>query len=122
MGLYWKDIEIVPGMLLSVEFIRPEAYNRDGEVAAVWWKILSFDSRDSSDAYIDYACGKKYPLEKVVRKRRLQARLERGELLQLPSGSDFMIVQEFHDGEPVYKRCYNLDMLHTIRNIRVRKE
>ncbi len=76
------------------------------------------DSMFSDDAYIDFSSGKKYPMEKVVRKKRLQKKLEREELLQLPSGTDFMVVQEYHDGEAAFKRCYNLDMLHDIRNNR----
>ncbi len=117
MSLYWKDIEIIPGMLLDVEFLRHEAYGKDGEPLAVQWKILYFGSRDSIDAYIEYSSGKKYPLQKVLKKKRLQSKIEQGELLQLPSGTEFMIVQELHGGKEVFKRCYNLDMLHMIRNI-----
>ncbi|HAK46161.1 MAG TPA: hypothetical protein DCO79_09635 [Spirochaeta sp.] len=119
MGLYWRDIEIVPGMLLEVDLLHHEAFSEDGTAVGIRWKILSFGSRKADEAYIDYASGKKYPISKVIKKRKLQARLERGELLQLPAGSEFMVVQEYHDGEAVCKRCYNLDMLQTVRNIRV---
>lgn len=119
MSLYWKDIEIVPGMLIEVDPYHHEVFNTAGLPAGIWWKILSFESRNSDEAYIDLASGKKYPLKKVIKNRRLQAKLNREELLQMPAGSDFMIVEEYHDGKVVYKRCYNLDMLATVRNIRV---
>jgi hypothetical protein len=119
MSLYWKDLEIVPGMLLAVEPYQIEIYNTAGRPAAIRWKILSFDSRKSDEAYLEYSTGKKYPLKRVIKKRKLQAKLSRAELLQIPACSDFMVVQEYHDGKEVYKRCYNLDMLGTVRNIRV---
>ncbi len=119
MGLYWKNIEIIPGMRLSVDLLHNEFVNDDGFAVAVEWEILSFGTRSQDEAYIDFAGGKKYPMEKVVKKKRLQARLERGELLQLPAGSEFMIVQEYHDGSAVFKRCYNLDMLQTVRSLKV---
>ena len=122
MGLYWKDIEIVPGMLLEMDMLHNEVFNSDGEALPIRWRILSFDSRKSDDAYIDYNTGRKYPMAKVIKKRRLQALLERNILLQLPAGSDFMIVEEFHGGETAGLRCYNLDMLQTVRNIRVVEE
>ncbi len=119
MSLYWRDIEIVPGMMLDVDFLHHEVFNKKGELVRIMWKILFFDSRTGDDAYIDFSSGRKYPMEKVVRKKSLQKKLGREELLQLPSGTDFMVVQEYHDGEAAFKRCYNLDMLHDIRNIRV---
>ena len=119
MSLYWKDIEIKPGMLLEMDFIHHEAFNSDGLAVKIQWRVLSFGTRSSNDAYIDYISGKKYPMDRVVKKRRLQSKLERAELLQLPAGTDFMIVQEFHDGEETFKRCCNLDMLQTVRNIKV---
>ena len=122
MGLYWKDIEIIPGMLLDMDFLHHEAFNEDGHAMPVRWRIFSFGVRGGNEAYIDFASGKKYPMEKVVKKRRLQKKLERAEILQLPSGSDFMIVEEFHGGESMGKRCYNLDMLQSVRNIRVVQE
>ena len=122
MSLYWKDIEIIPGMLLEMDFIHHEAFNDCGEPVRVRWKIISFGSREPDDAYLDCTTGKKYPMQKVLKKKKLQSKLQREELLQLPSGSDFMVVQEFHDGEKVFKRCCNLDMLQTVRNIRVVEE
>ncbi len=122
MSLYWKNIEIVPGMMLDVDMLHHEAFNSRGAPVRIRWKILSFGSRTGDDAYIDYTSGKKYPMKQVVRKKRLQKKLEREELLQLPAGSDFLVVQEYHDGEAVYKRCYNLDMLQTVREMWVVEE
>ena len=119
MSLYWKNIEIVPGMMLDVDLLHHEVFNDNGSPVRIRWKILSFGSRTGDDAYIEYSSGRKYPVKMVVKKKKLQRKLEREELLQLPSGSDFMIVQEYHDGEAVYKRCYNLDLLQAVREIRV---
>lgn len=119
MSLYWRDVEIKPGMLLAVDLYRPEVYNSAGRPTGIRWKILSFESRDSDDAYYDYLTGKKYSLKKVIKNKRLQARLSRNQLLQIPACIEFMAVQEFHDGLEAYKRCYNLDMLATVRNIRI---
>lgn len=119
MSLYWKELEIVPGMLLDVDLLNHEVFNEAGKPVVIRWKILSFGNRKNDDAYMDYSTGKKYPLAKVVKKRRLQAKLNSGELLQLPPGSEFMVVLEFHDGDEAGKRCYSLDMLQTVRNISV---
>jgi len=119
MSLYWKEIEIVPGMLLAVELFQYDVLNSNGAPAAIQWKILSFGSRNCDEAYIDYTTGKKYSMKRVIKKKKLQIKAELEELLQLPAGRDFMIVQVYHDEEAVYKRCYSLDMLQTIRNIRV---
>ena len=102
-----------------MDLIHHEAYNDEGQAVVMKCKILSFGSRKSDDAYIDYSSGKQYPLEKVLKKRKLQNKLKEGELLQMPAGSDFMVVQEYHDGNEIYKRCCNLDMLATVRNIRI---
>ena len=119
MSLYWKDIEIVPGMLLEVDQLHQEVFNSEGRAVNIRWKILSFGIRTRDEAYLNHSSGKKYPLKKVIKSKRLQAKLAREELLQLPACTDFMLVQEFHDGESAYKRCYNLDMLATVRNIKV---
>lgn len=119
MGLFWKDLEIIPGMLLEVDLLHHEVFNSDGARVSTRWKILSFDSRTSEETYLDYSSGKKYPMKKVIKNRKLRAKLQRAELLQLPSGSNFMVVQVLHNGIEVFKRCYNLDMLGIVRNLRV---
>lgn len=119
MSLYWKDFEIVPGMVLAVDPFQQEIFNNIGKPVVIWWEILSFESRNSDEAYFDYSTGKKYSLEKVIKKKKLQTKLANNELLQLPACSDFMVVHEYHDEVKVYKRCYNLDMLGTLRNIRL---
>ena len=118
MGLYWKDLEILPGMLLEVELYHHDATDSAGNPVSIRWEILAFDTRKEGDAYFEHATGKKYPLKRVLKSRRLQGKLKRAELLQLPAGSDFMVVEEYHDGKAVFKRCYNLDMLAAVRNIR----
>lgn len=118
-SLYWKDLEIIPGMLLEVDLLQNEVFSSNGNPVRLWWKIMSFGSRNNDEAYLDYSTGKKYALKKVIKKRKLQAKLSQAELLQLPACSEFMVVQEFYDGESADKRCYNLDMLATVRNIKV---
>jgi len=119
MGLYWKDIEILPGMLLDVELYHHDVTDSAGNPVAIRWKILSFGTRKEGEAYYDYATGKKYTLQRVLKSRRLQVKLNRSEILQLPTGSEFMVVQEYHGDEDVFKRCYSLDMLGIVRNIRL---
>jgi len=118
MSLYWKDLEIVPGMLLEVDQYQHEAFDSSGKPVPVTWKILAFDSRKSNETYYNFTTGKKYSLEKVMKSRKLQAKLNL-DILQIPACSDFMIVQEYHGGKEVYKRCYSLDMLGTVRSIRL---
>lgn len=118
MGLYWKDLEILPGMLLDVELYHHDVTDSSGNPASIRWEILAFDKRKEGDSYFEYATGKKYTLKRVLRSGRLQGKLKRAELLQLAAGSDFMVVREFHNGEAVFQRCYNLDTLANVRNIR----
>lgn len=119
MGLYWKDLEILPGMLLEVELVRPDAFDEEGRPVRLTWRIFGFGTRLPDDAYLLYKNGKKYPLKKVVKSRHLQSLIGRGQLLQLPSGTDYMVVEEAHNGSSAGMKCCNLDMLATVRSIRV---
>jgi len=119
MGLYWKELEIVCGMLLELDLYHHEVINSEGKFANIMWKVISFGSRKNDEAYLEYSNGKKYPIKKVIKNKRLQGKLNRKELLHIPACSDFMVVQEYHDGKEVLKRCYNLDMMGAIRNIRI---
>lgn len=106
-------------MKLAVDLLHHEVVNETGVQVDISWKILSFGSRSEDDAYLDWNTGRKHSMKKVIKNRRLRQKLNRLELLQLPAGSEYMLVQEFHDGKEVFKRCYNLDMLQSVRNIRV---
>ncbi len=97
----------------------PELCNDAGLPVSLRWKVISFHSRRNNDAYIEYPKGKMYPLKKVIKSRRLQSKLSTGSLLHIPAGTDFMIVQEYHDGDEAVKRCFSLDMLSTVRHIRI---
>ncbi len=119
MSLYWKELEILPGMLLEVEMLRPDIFNDAGFSVSLRWRVLSFHRRGCHDAYIEYPKGKMYPLKKVVKSRGLQKKLTAGTLLQIPAGTDFMVVQEYQDGEEWAKKCFSLDMLGTVGQIRV---
>ena len=119
MGLYWNGIEITAGMVLEVEEYNYEVRNSSGGRARVLWKVLGLDSKQGAEAYYEPATGKKYSMKKVLRRRALAEKLRSGEVVQLPACSDFLVVEEFHDGKPAFKRCYSLDMLANIRSIRI---
>ena len=105
-------------MFLEVEMVQPEALSDERATLLVTWEILSFHSRTDNDTYIDHPKGKMYPLKKVIKNRRLQKKLATGSLLQIPTGTDFMVIREHHNSRSE-KRCINLDMLNHVRNIRV---
>jgi len=119
MALYWQDTEITPGMLLEVEELNYEVRNSSGGRARVVWKICALEQKKGDEAYYEPASGKKYSIKKVMKRSALSAKLESGALIQIPASTDFLVVQEYHDGVPAFKRCYSLDMLATIRSIRV---
>jgi len=119
MDLYWKDIEIRPGMFIEVKENDYLIINAEGRYAQVVWEILKLDSRKNNDAYYDTDSGKSYSMMKVMKNRRLQAKLDRGSIIQIPACTDFLLVQEYHDGTPACKRCYSLDMLANINEFRI---
>ncbi len=106
-------------MWLEVEEYNYEVRNAYGGRARILWKIEGLDSKHGDEAYYEPATGKKYSMKKVLRRRKHAEKLRSGELIQLPACSDFLVVQEYHDGNPAYKRCYSLDMLANIRSIRI---
>lgn len=119
MALYWQDTEIKPGMLLEVDEHNYEVRNRHGRRARVVWKILALESKQRDEAYYETDTGKQFTMKKVMKNRKLAAKLQTGTLIQIPACTDFLVVQEFHDGSAALLRCYSLDMLGNIRDFRI---
>jgi len=119
MGLFWNDIEIVPGMLLEVDEFNYEVLDDEGHRAQVVWKILALDTKGRDEAYYQPSTGRKFPMKKVMKSRKLLRQLDNGDLIQIPACTDFLVVQEYHNRKPVLKRCYSLDMLGNIRDIKM---
>src|SRR6056297_371748 len=119
MGLFWNDIEIVPGMLLEVDEFNYEVLDDEGRRAQVVWKILALDTKGRDEAYYEPSTGRKFSMKKVMKSRRLLRRLDIGDLIQIPACTDFLVVQEYHNRKPALMRCYSLDMLGNIRDIRI---
>ncbi|MFP4564220.1 MAG: hypothetical protein ACLFRY_13030 [Spirochaetia bacterium] len=119
MGLYWKDIEITPGMILEVEEENYEVFTEDGRRARIAWKILALRERTGNDAYYDTDTGRTYALRKVMKSRGLLRKRDTGSLVQIPACTDYLVVEEFHDGKPAFTRCYSVDMLGLIRDMRI---
>jgi hypothetical protein len=119
MGLYWKDIEITPGMTLEVVEENYEVFTEDGRRARITWRILALRERAGNDAFYDTETGKTFSLRKVMKNRRLLRKKDEGILVQIPACTDYLVVEEFHDDKPAFKRCYSVDMLGLIRDMRI---
>ena len=119
MALYWQDTEIKSGMLLEIDEFNYQVLNERGRRARVVWKVLALESKQRDEAYYETATGKKFSMRKVMKNRRLTAKLQEGRLIQIPACTDFLVVQEFHDGSAACMRCYSLDMLGNIRDFRI---
>lgn len=119
MGLYWKDIEITPGMTLEVEEENYEVFTDDGRRARIAWTILALRARAGNDAFYDTDTGRTYTLRKIMKSRRLLRKKDEGTLVQIPACTDYLVVEELHDGKPAFKRCCSVDMLGLIRNMRI---
>jgi len=119
MGLFWNDIEIVPGMLLEVDEFNYEVLDDEGRRAQVVWKILALETKGRDEAYYQPSTGRKFSMQKVMKSRKLLKKLDLGELIQIPACTDFLVLQEYHNSKPVLMRCYSLDMLGNIRDIRI---
>ncbi len=119
MALYWQDTEIRPGMLLEIDEFNYEVRNESGRRARVVWEIIALDAKKRDEAYYEPATGKKFAMKKVMKSRKLAAKLQAGTLVQIPACTDFLVVREYHDGTAALMRCYSLDMLANIRDFRI---
>lgn len=119
MGLYWKDIEITPGMILEVEEENYEVLDESGRRARIIWKILAIRERTGDEAFYAVDTGRTYSLRKALKNRRLLRKKDEGTLVQIPACTDYLVVEEFHNGTTAFKRCYSVDMLGLIRNMKI---
>lgn len=119
MELYWNETLLKPGMLIQVDERNYQVLNAEGRRAQVVWEILGLDTKTGDAAYYDPDSKKSYSMRKVMKSRRLQVRLEQGSIIQIPACTDFLVVQEYHDGAAACKRCYSVDMLANINDFRI---
>ena len=106
-------------MLLEVDEFNYEVRNDSGRRAKVVWEIIALDSKQRDEAYYEPDTGKKFQMKKVMKSRKLAAKLQAGTLIQIPACTDFLVVREYHDGTAALMRCYSLDMLANIRDFRI---
>jgi len=119
MELYWNETLLKPGMLIRVDERNYQVLNAEGRRAQVVWEILGLDTKKGDAAYYDPDSGKSYSMRKLMKSRRLQMRLEQGTIIQIPACTEFLVVREYHDGVPAFKRCYSVDMLANISDFRI---
>jgi hypothetical protein len=113
MELYWKNLRIEPGITVEVDE-NDDALSRKRVV----WKIIDIAANTKQHAFYELGSGRTYPLESVMKKRKLQKKQASGTLIQIPPSSDFLVVQRYHDGEEIGYFCYSVDLLSRIRDIR----
>ncbi len=119
MKLYWKDIEIRPGMMLKVIEQNYEVVRSDGTPAEVQWEIIDIKERGPGHDLYEPEKDKTYPLKKVMSSKRLYRKKQAGKLVQIPPCAFYLIIEEYHDGEPALMRCYNVDMLELVRHVEI---
>ncbi len=119
MILYWKNKEISPGTLLRIEERDNDVRRADGSRAEVTWRILDIRSRGQGEDYLEPAAGTCHSVEKLMKRRKLQRKMEAGELVQIPASSDYLVVREYHDDRFAGFRCYSVDMLGLLRDVEV---
>jgi hypothetical protein len=119
MKLYWKDIELSPGTVVRVEEQNNEVYNEQGKRAIVTWEILDIRHREANQEYLEPSSGKSFPLQKVMKHRRLYKRMQEGRIIHIPPCTEYLLVREYHDGEEARLRCYSVDMLGLVTKAEV---
>ncbi|HDQ14981.1 MAG TPA: hypothetical protein ENN41_09245 [Sediminispirochaeta sp.] len=120
MGLYVHGVELHPGMRLQIDErgdeLRPGRYESRDPVV---WELVALRSRKADEAYYEVASGRTYSLAQVMRRAKLQRKEASGDLVQLPAGSDYLVVREYQSGRLLGHRCYSVDMLAQIREIKI---
>lgn len=119
LELYWKNTKIEAGTLLQVEERGNEVLDEYGRSAVVTWKILEIRSRGEGDDYYDPEAGKTYSMQKVMKRRRLRKKNLAGELLSVPACSDYLVLREYHNRKDAGMRCFSVDMLGLLWDVRV---
>ena len=106
-------------MILEVDEENYEVFDETGRRARIAWKILAIRERTGDEAFYDTHTGKTFSLRKVMKNRRLSRKQDERTLIQIPACTDYLVIEEFHNGSPAFKRCYSVDMLGLIRNMRI---
>lgn len=117
MTLYWKDVELTPGMVIRVEEQQYDVFNDNGKRAVVTWEILAVRKKDPSEDFLEPATGKTFPLKKLMNNKRLYRKMEKGSIVQIPPSKDYLVVEEYHDGKEAMIRCVSVDMLGLITKV-----
>ncbi len=114
MDLYWKNIRIPAGASLQV-------VEAGGDGVPRLWKVLEIREKKNGEDYYDPKAGKSHPLKKVLKSRRLFQKKEDGNLLHIPPCSYFLVIEEssVSGGEPARKRCFNVDFLSTLLDVKI---
>ena len=112
MDLYWKDKQIPLGAALQIIESGGDGYPRI-------WKILEIREKKSSDEYYDPESGKSFPLKKVMKSKRLYRKSREGDLLHIPPCTYYLVLEEADPSGAVKKRCFNVDFLSTLQDVRI---
>ncbi len=117
--LFWQDVPIRPGTIMRVDIRDYDVRDDEGRRMTVTWEILDLRERDSTDEYFEPSTGKTYPMQRVMKNRRLGRKYREGAIIQIPSCAHYLVIREFHDGEEALLRCFSVDMLGLIRDAEV---
>jgi hypothetical protein len=118
MELYWKGLRIGPGSRLRVEERGGAAGSGGGRNPVVTWHVLDIRSRGEGEDYYDPERGTAYSMRALLRSRKLQRRRDAGQLADIPACTDYLVVREYRDGELSGLRCFSLDMLGSLWDVR----
>ena len=83
------------------------------------WRSPSIPSRRKAEDYYEPGAGKCHSVEELMRRKKLQRKMEAGELVQIPASSDYLVLREYHDDRFAGFRCYSVDMLGLLRDVEV---
>lgn len=83
------------------------------------WKIMEIREKTSSDEYYDPRSKKSFPLTKVMKNKRLFRKSNEGDLLHIPPCTFFLVIEESLQGGPSKKRCFNVDFLSTLFEVKI---
>ncbi|MFP4492092.1 MAG: hypothetical protein ACLFNZ_11495 [Spirochaetaceae bacterium] len=119
MELYWQNTPVKPGTFMQVEERDREVLNSRGKKALVTWEILEIKSRAEGDDYYDPAEKKTYPLQKLLKRTRLQRKKDSGALIHIPACTEYLVVREYHDNTQDGIRCVSVDMLGLLWDVKV---
>ncbi len=118
MELYWKNKRIAAGTMIEVRERGNELTDSEGRLIRRIWEILEIRVREEDEAYYEPLKRKTYTMRQVMGKRRLRGRQEAGKLVQIPASSEYLVVKEHQNDRFVGFRCFSLDMLGLLTEVR----